>query len=71
MTKLKGLDCSRNQIQSLEPIEQMNKMQYLNCHHNNIRSLRGIENFTNLKSLSCFELISILFFHVFDFEDLL
>ena len=42
------LNCSHNDITSLEGIENLTNLRKLSCNNNRLRSLEGIENCTNL-----------------------
>jgi Leucine-rich repeat (LRR) protein len=50
---LKKLDCSNNQLTSLEGIENLVNLNYLNCSDNQLTSLEEIVNLVNLKYLNC------------------
>jgi Leucine-rich repeat (LRR) protein len=47
------LDCSYNQLTSLEGIENLVNLEGLYCSDNQLTSLEGIENLINLKELIC------------------
>ena len=51
--KIEIIDCSGNQLNNLEGIENLTKLNYLNCSNNQLTSLEGIENLINLKELWC------------------
>jgi Leucine-rich repeat (LRR) protein len=52
--KIKQVNCSNNNLTSLEGIENLRNLEVLNCSNNNLTSLEGIENLSNLKHLYCF-----------------
>ena len=47
------LDCSRNQLTSLEGIENLVNLEKLWCFNNQLTNLEDIENLVNLKELYC------------------
>jgi len=51
--KITKIDCSHNQLTSLEGIENLVNLEKLFCWNNDLNSLEGIENLVNLKVLSC------------------
>ena len=51
--QITGLDCSFNQLSSLEGIENLVNLEKLWCYNNQLTSLEGIENLVNLQVLSC------------------
>ena len=50
---LTHLDCSYENITSLEGIELLINLNTLFCYENYLTSLKGIENLTNLTHLNC------------------
>ncbi len=53
LKNLKTLNCSHENITSLEGIENLTLLEELFCYNNQITNLIGIENLTFLKVLSC------------------
>ena len=47
------LNCSDNQLTSLEGIENLVNLQQLSCYRNQLNNLEGIENLVNLQQLYC------------------
>jgi Leucine-rich repeat (LRR) protein len=47
------INCSYNDLENLNGIENCINLKYLNCSHNNLTSLKGIENLVNLRILCC------------------
>lgn len=52
MTKLRNVDCSRNEIAYLTPLRGLHFLEQLNCSHNDIRYLHALKN-SSLKKLDC------------------
>jgi Leucine-rich repeat (LRR) protein len=52
---IKYLNCSNNNITSLEGIENLPKLEWLNCADNKLTSLKGIENLPKLEWLFCYD----------------
>jgi internalin A len=50
---LKKLDCSRTEIDSLEPISSLSNLQQLGCSRTKINSLEPISSLSNLQRLNC------------------
>ena len=48
------LNCSSNNLTSLNGIEQLTNLTHLNCSSNNLTSLNGIEQLINLTDLYCY-----------------
>jgi Leucine-rich repeat (LRR) protein len=52
--KIKEIDCSNNNLTSLEGIENLRNLRILDCSNNNLTSIEGIENLRNLTHLYCY-----------------
>ena len=52
-SEIKVLDCSYNNLTSLDGIENLTNLELIYCHNNNLTSLGDIENLRNLKELYC------------------
>ena len=48
------LNCSYNQLTSLDGIEKLRNLEILYCYYNHLTSLRGIENLRNLEVIWCY-----------------
>src|SRR5574343_44698 len=54
LDKITKLECSNNQLTSLEGIEKLVNLEILYCFYNQLTTLEGIEKLVNLKILYCY-----------------